>query len=263
MRLHLLAIVLAGCGSSSDGGGGDDSPTPDAHAQAAHHGAVTLTTYAAMSQGTPFQGGGATARFWTDACASEVQGECTIGSCTTATWQSAGVITVATTAGSIQIDPGADNSYPTKASQAPLYTPGETITISALGATVPAFNGTLVAPGKPTLTSPLAQQGMLVIDRSHDFAFAWTGGGSQDVWMTISGGNYMKWIACRYPASAGHATIPKAVLATLPAGAGSFGLSGLSTVTRDTGPEWDVTLQAFYSAIWPDNTLASGQTTLQ
>jgi len=52
------------------------------------------------------------------------------------------------------------------------------------------------------------------------------------------------------------------VLTALPVGTGSFGLSGLATTTKDVG-EWDVTLQAFYSAVFPDGSLAAGQTMLQ
>jgi hypothetical protein len=145
--------------------------------------------------------------------------------------------------------------------QTPLYTAGETIMVGAAGSTAPAFSGALTAPGKPTLTSPLPQQGKVVVDRSRDFAFAWTGGGSGDVWITMSA-NGTKAIACRFAASAGSASIPAAVLGALPAGTGSFGLNGLATTTKDVG-DWEVTLQAFYSAVFPDGTLAAGQTTLQ
>ncbi|HEY5926896.1 MAG TPA: hypothetical protein VIV11_34655 [Kofleriaceae bacterium] len=261
MRPYLLVIALTACGSpDGGGGGGDDAPEPDAK-QAAHFGAVTITSYAAMAQGTPFQGGAATARFWTDSCAVEVQGECTISDCSTTNWVSAGPITIKTSTGTMMLDPGANNSYPTMSAQAPLYTGGEMIMVSGTGAAVPAFSGTLVAPSKPTLTAP--PPGNVIVDRSRDFTFSWSGGGSTDVWITMSATAMpYKAIACTFAASRGQATIPKAVLAALPAGTGSFGLNGYSISKREAG-DWEVALQAFYSAVWPDGTLAGGPTTIQ
>jgi len=234
---------------------------PDAAKGAAKRGAVTLSSYAAMAQGTPFQGGAATARFTPDVCNVQTMGKCSISDCATTNWVSAGAIMVKTSAATLMLDPGGDNSYPTQATQTALYTMGETITVSGAGGVVPAFSGTLTAPGKPTLTSPLPQQGKVLVDRSRAFAFTWTGGGSGDVWITMSA-NGTRSISCRFAASSGSGSIPSDVLGALPAGMGSFGLSGLATTTKDAG-DWEVTLQAFYSAVYPDGTMAAGQTTLQ
>ena len=222
---------------------------------------LLLSSYAAMAQGTPFQGGGATARFSLDTCNATVMGDCAISDCSSTNWVSAGVVTVKTSAGTWQLDPGTNNSYPTQSAQVPLFTAGEMMMFSAPGAMVPAFSGTLIAPGKPTLTSPAA--GALTIDRSKDFSFAWSGGGGAEVWITMSAtATPTKAISCHFAASAGHGVIPKAVLGALPAGAGSFGLSGFATATKRAG-DWDVSLMAFYSGVWPDGTMAAGQTTLQ
>lgn len=106
----------------------------------------------------------------------------------------------------------------------PMFSPGDTLSVTGAGATVPAFpEQSIVAPGGITLTSPApTDSGALVIPTSTDLALTWTGGvaGARvivDLTAFFAGGGSASTV-CSWDASAGQGTIPAAALEPLAAG---------------------------------------------
>jgi hypothetical protein len=149
---------------------------------------------------------------------------------------SAGTITI--TGGSpnpIAFSPASDGSYGGFTGTFS-FTPGETLMVSAMGATVPAFVTTVVFPSPVTVTSPT---GTPTIDHTKDLALTWSGGGNASVRATIqeSTADRAVLIACLFSAAAGAATLPAAALSDLEAvrlgsGANQGDLSIYSVGTR-------------------------------
>jgi hypothetical protein len=139
----------------------------------------------------------------------------------TATPRSAGVITVDGAKVPITLTPAMPTpGYPPFQSPMPLWSGGETITVTAAGADVPAFTAHATAPARVTVTAPAA--GMLTLPRSADLTVTWTNGGAGEVHLTLdadpSAPLQGSSLDCRFPSSAGTATVPSAALQLLPAG---------------------------------------------
>ena len=141
--------------------------------------------------------------------------------------KSAGVITISggtTTPVTLTPDGTATYAQFFNGKTPPLYAGGESITIAAAGADVPAFNATLTAPKEVTLTAPMAAT-PFVIDRTKSLAFTWTGGTLGNVVVTIGdAGSATKseFLVCTFAAAGGSGTIPSAGLMKLAAGTGSI-----------------------------------------
>jgi hypothetical protein len=133
---------------------------------------------------------------------------------------SAGVLTISggsLPAGGVPVTlaPGTGYSYTAPGS---IYTPGQTMTVSASGATVPAFDQTVVGLGIVTLTTPPSPGvgGSYLITTSQDLATAWTGGAAgAQVWIyfTTSGGPNQTFAYCSFDATAGQGIVPQPLLA--------------------------------------------------
>jgi hypothetical protein len=96
-------------------------------------------------------------------------------------------------------------------------TAGQTLTVTASGAAVPAFTQSIVAPAGIDLTKPTAgSDGQYAISTSADLAVAWSGGQTGDsvLFEGLSGGSAY-YFACTWDATAGAGTVPKAILAQL------------------------------------------------
>ncbi len=136
------------------------------------------------------------------------------------------------------------------------FVDGEELTISTTGATVPGFSTTLSMPARASVERP----GSLAVDRSQPFTFRWTGGEGEvaiywSFWGTQS-------IDCRFPASAGSATVPAGVMAMLVADEGYLTFITRTEVKLAAAP-WDVQVYALEQAAWPDGTVADTRVTFQ
>jgi hypothetical protein len=176
-------------------------------------------------------------------------------------WASAGTLTITGGQAPVVLAPVVDSltdgglafTYDVSTVATPI-SPGDSLTITATGATVPAFSVDLVVPQPVTLTSPDPAGAMSAsgwtISRSRDLPFAWTGGSTGNVrfWVGQSVGATSTIIDCEAPASSGSGVIPAAALGYLtPAPAGyngpsaSFGISSRQEFTVDG---WDITVAA-------------------
>ena len=263
---HLLLIALAACGGGSamTSGGDDVAPGIDAGGTNTldHAGTVMAQTYMASNA----TGGSASAYFASAAggCATATVGACEIATCTNLAGTQAEAGTVAITGGTqnVALTPETDKTYTTLTTTTALFTGGETLKATALGGDVPAFTATVTAPTLAKITSPAKPASfMLAVDRAHDLAVTWTGGGGGKLQVFVSGGN--KQVTCRFDASAGAGTVPAAVLGMLPTGSGSFAMASIASAEVAAG-DYAVTFLAYFNAVWQsDSGIVSGGAMLQ
>jgi hypothetical protein len=272
MRWLVCVVALAACGDDGAGNGGDggmrDAPAPP------NTGSVFLSSYKSMQTGTQVMGNIINASFLPAqpqafTCTSQVVGPCVLSQCTQSTalpmYVSGGTITVGGLSKPVTMTPSTiTNMYQPDNSANP-FAGGETVTISGAGATAPAFMLSLTAPGLASITTPAKPAGTnpLVINRSQDFAVAWTGGGPGDmdfVFGSTNGSSPGPSLNCSFAASTGSGTIPAAALAMLPAGNGTFSGSTNSLKSVDVG-EWRFWGQAYFTAVWSVDMSQFGVTT--
>jgi hypothetical protein len=120
-----------------------------------------------------------------------------------------------------------------------LYAAGQTLTISASGATVPAFGPlSVVAPGPVALTEPAAPY---TLDTSGDLAVAWTGGqtGATFILEGLSERTGENYFYCSWDAELGSGSVPQAVMAPL-AGQNGYVVYGQSTTTTLTAGAFSI-----------------------
>ncbi len=191
-------------------------------------------------------------------------GPCLVTTCPSITPNDAGPVSLVT-AGALTVtggafgDAGIDLGPDTLGSYlyntvGPMFAPGDTITVSAAGATVPAFAAqSLVAPGPITLTSPTSDGGTFAIDTSKDLTVSWTGGSSGDhVFLGLNAfftSGASATALCSWDATLGQGTVPQGALAPLAAGDAQAGRSTASWYqqadTTFTAGRWNVVLRAF------------------
>jgi len=155
----------------------------------------------------------------------------------------AGVITVSGGAMPIMLTPqSGGGGYAAFHGTSPLWSGGESITVSAAGGEVPAFAATTTAPGTATLTMPAARP--TTIARGSDLMLSWNGSGIGLVEVLLSAasaGMPAVEVHCRYPLAAGHGVVPAAILANLPAGSmGAMVMTTLTPQTVSAGSNWSV-----------------------
>jgi len=150
--------------------------------------------------------------------------------------------------GGVTVDAGATGLYEV-ATQAPLFSAGDTLTVAASGGAVPAFGPQgVAAPGAITLTSPMPDGGALAVPTSSDFAFAWTGGSVESVAILTASGvtsdQSLVLVRCSYVGITGEGILPSPVLVAVRGlSQGTLGWGQANTATFDAGP-WSVTLLA-------------------
>jgi hypothetical protein len=137
----------------------------------------------------------------------------------------------------------------------PIFSGGETLTVTAVGGEVPAFATQVIAPSPPTLTSPSGNSS-IPVSRSQDLKFTWTGGGSgqlrfQMQVMPQSMTDSPAGLDCSWPVGDGSGAIPAAALQMMPKGSGQGVLSALSASTVAAGA-WTVQIAATTSPTHPD-----------
>jgi hypothetical protein len=145
-------------------------------------------------------------------------GGCTIYQDPSETTLSAGVVTVTGTKTALTLTPDGSSPPVTYTSvPAPpddLFDPGDTISISAAGAAVPAFSGTVTAPAKlANVTIPQT------ISRSTDTNVTWNAGSASVAWVWVFGtnatGDAFGLIWCRTTDSGSYA-VPASAVAMFP-----------------------------------------------
>jgi hypothetical protein len=158
---------------------------------------------------------------------------------------SAGVIQVTGAGEPISLIPNGSGPYTAVWEEEPRLAGGETLTLSAAGDVIPAFQGSLLGVTPVTLTSPaLPASGNLAVSTKADFNFTWTGGTGGIVSATLmrdSGADRLE-ITCSFPDTAGSGAIPASALAAIAPGSnGSFVLQGGDMETLDVSG-WAVSL---------------------
>jgi hypothetical protein len=135
---------------------------------------------------------------------------------------SAGTVTIGGTTPTFTLDYDASSmlygATPAVPKDQLLFAGGDTITFAALGADVPAFADSLVAPTPITVTSPTLTSGALSIDTAKDLMFTWTGASSGRIAFnvrTTTSARTSSFVSCQFDASGLTGTIPTAQLQKL------------------------------------------------
>lgn len=228
--------------NDSGGGGGGDTGIADSGGdsgaqatgksgyvlltQSKAAGASIYSTYAAAG----FSDGTATPV--PSSCISSVMGICTVSECDltappgprgdAGTPSSAGIVSLVgamiPVAGIVLTENG--GRYTAKSGNTQLFAGNNTLSVSAAGqfGGVPAFTGTLAAPGDLVVTPPLSNTTPTLINRDVNFVLSWTGGAAGKVYAGLSTVEQSKksvTVACEVAGSAGGVTVPAAALAKL------------------------------------------------
>ncbi len=85
---------------------------------------------------------------------------------------------------------------------------GAAIRVHAAGATVPAFDATVIAADDVSLTSPTSA--FAISEKSDDLAVAWTPNANESVIVALSFGGAL--VTCKFPASAQRGVIPSSLV---------------------------------------------------
>jgi hypothetical protein len=123
---------------------------------------------------------------------------------------------------------------------------GSTFTVSASGATAPAFSVTVRMPDPFVLTAPSLSDDAgapLTVSRSSDLPVTWTAGTVGMAQLGVSDKAGMTAVECLFPESAGAGVIPAALLSQLPAGAGLFTYDTVTKQTIAVG-DWSVAISS-------------------
>jgi len=159
---------------------------------------------------------------------------------------SAGTLTISGgSLGSVVVMPGTGNSY--SYTSAATFSPGQTLTVTASGATVPAFGPeSVTAPAVAVLTVPAATSGTYMISTAADLSLVWTGGqaGAQLIVEGTSSGTPQSYFTCTWDASLGQATIPHAILAGLAGQTNGYFIYGQFTTTNFTAGGYSISESA-------------------
>jgi hypothetical protein len=141
-----------------------------------------------------------------------------------------------------------------------LWSPGDLLTISAVGAEVPSFQLKVVAPAQPVVTNP---EVLLMQDLEHarkdDFTITWTGGTARTsaiVWLysvPVPGASSYTVLQCAFDATSGMATIASSLLEKIDPQRMYLNLFGGSAQWLVTGP-WGI-----YVELLSDSLAPSGQ----
>ncbi len=208
-------------------------------------------------------------------CTTTVQGACLVTQCSSnnfpvqGTFESAGKITItggAIPSGGIVLTPGANGAYAVDSAATKLWSGGETMQVSSVGAIVPAFTQTVAAPNQATVTAPAISQAQpTLVNRAQPFVVTWTGGGAGDVVVVLNDTNASgagTSLLCSFAASASSGTVPAAALSGLQPGSGKISVQAWDRVTFAQG-DWSLSLVAVSPCVNMSGMQASGTTTIQ
>jgi hypothetical protein len=163
---------------------------------------------------------------------------CTLETCaagaTPAAYSAAGAISVGGGTMPLSMQQGPAGDY-NAAGSTIFWQGGETLTVAAGGADVPAFTSQIVAPTQVIYTAPLPS----VVDLTAPFALAWTGKSAGKLAFDLSATSTPTklYLECTFDVAAQRATVPVSALSTLPPGAtGALTISTLVESDIHAGP---------------------------
>jgi hypothetical protein len=241
-----------GAGGTGGGAGGETGTTKSGY--------VSLSQYCLTLNGIAYCGANATAAFFTipstGGCAQSTVGPCTVMTCSSDggfvpyVTDSAGNITISgTRAGPITLAPiDGGYSYYTSSSDK-LWDGGETVTVTATGATVPAFSTSLTAPTPIGMTNPLcAMSDCGTFSRSTSLPVSWSPANAPALVFVISSTTAQVMFAqCTLTTSPG--SVPSSVMSLIGAtDAGytnSFALYSTATSTVTPGNGYVINVQMY------------------
>jgi hypothetical protein len=248
----MAAIVCSGC---NDGGLANGQPMPTRLGEVFLESAAAVDGgVAAMSAASAFFGG----QVPSFACDEIAIGDCHVRACPPMrpgdAPASAGTVVAKGTLQPIVLTPDQDASYSQFSSVTPLWSGGETLTVTADGAEVPRFSVVLTAPSLLVVTMPALGGGQPtpVVDRSRDLQLAWSGSGVGSLYVVFA--NLLAGdpsVDCSYPASAGRGVVPAAVLEMLSPGKRVLAGRTGAPVAVVPGGGWGVTVWANIAAVSP------------
>jgi hypothetical protein len=260
-----LLVLLAACSGGGSGGNADARP-PQGQANI---GSFFIESESDTANSRPHASGEADLTFFTGfpACTSVTTiGPCDVRDCVMGPQQtphSAGTVSVTGPITHFSFEPGGDGEYAVIQAQGALFNGGDSLTVAATGADVPAFSKDISTPSKSTITSP-PKASNLPITRSSGLTVTWTGGttGTQVVSLMDDGFESTRAVFCRFDASAGTGAIPPEALTLLHTEQGTFSMATITDSSVDAA-DWHIDLEAYWSSVWPDDTLVTGQTMLR
>jgi hypothetical protein len=152
-------------------------------------------------------------------CTTETSGACTYTACRDVpVYASAGTLSIAEVGSPFSVSvPYSGRQYDYQVSR-DLLTAGQTFTVTATGATVPAFGPVAVAAPQPVaLVAPApASSAGFTLSTSADLVVEWTGGQSDaQMIFQAGGGGGDNGVSCSWNGAAGQGTVPAALLAPL------------------------------------------------
>lgn len=170
-------------------------------------------------------------------CTVTTAGACSLYDCATPSTPaslSAGTLTISgpSIGTGVGVPMQSDGSYQYQ-SQTP-FSVGQSLLVSATGATVPAFGPiTVVAPPVAALLEPAAP---FTISSASDMSVAWTGGVAGDIFILQGNGDSAtSYFDCEWDGAATGAVVPSSILAGIQAGTGTLLYGQIATVTITTG----------------------------
>lgn len=177
-------------------------------------------------------------------CTGTTTGACTYYSCSNSMQQngvSAGTLTVSgpwlTTP--VMISPTSGTNDYQYMSSSPGYTAGQTLTVTASGAQVPAFGPeSVVAPQLTQLTSPAMAPdgGTLTIPTTSDLPITWSGGQPGATLLIEAVGTAQDYTYCSFNGSDGQGVIPAAALKPFSGSSGYLIYGQYNTTSFFSGP---------------------------
>jgi hypothetical protein len=269
--------ATVGTGPGPDGGTSGDlantSPTPDLATPIEGYGTIYAYLTRATASTVEYESTAVGASFSypststsTATCTSTTVGDCEVTSCsggstgTTPPGAAAGTVTVSGGAKTVTLQTSALGPV-SESTNALYWNGGQTLSVSATGATVGAFNATLVVPQQIVVIHPyLPATGSVAISRSGGLTLDWSGGqAGQAVFVLAAGsGGSSTSAICRYPASQTHAVLPAQVLMMFPAGLASFSASTQDRQEKRVGG-WIVNLSSYFNAVYDTDRTVAGQ----
>jgi len=250
--------TTAGDATSADGRPQDAGTIPSDP----NDGGVGITGRVALTQTVTPTAGGTAVAFTTSAsfvtgigsfvtgiglggCAASVNGSCTMFSCpppgNNSMNDSAGNVTISggQLVSPITLTPNGTGVYTSVAGPSRAFNPGNNIRFQGVGASggVGPFDQSVPAPSDVTLTTPVfSTTSPFTVNRSANLTASWTPVASPVGEVTISLAQLSAvevavGAICRFPISAGTATISSAILGMIPAGSGSISITAVNLVT--------------------------------
>jgi len=184
-------------------------------------------------------------------CTVTTSGSCSSYSCTgtaqNPVGDSAGTLTISggSIGSAVTVMPDSSNNYEYEATGS-LFSAGQTLTVSASGATVPAFGPiSVVAPALPVLSAPAAASGTYTIPTTADLDVAWTGSSAGgEIIFEGAASDSTSYFTCVWSASLGEATVPQAMLTSLKGQTAGYLVFGQYAATNFSAGAYSISASA-------------------